>query len=312
MLILDNSKKSQLVSCDRKYYWQYERDLKPLAGSTAIRYGIVWHAGKEGFYGYIKEHGWVHDGKAIEAAITNAKKEWDIVSARQTYYDDYRTLENYIQSLIAYVAHFNHDEGMLKVNHVERKFKVLMKCRDDREQWMFPHIADEGFIFAGRLDADIELSGRPWQMEQKTTGQALSVQAKRLRRNPQGIGYAYADKRLGGNPEGTLIVLHHLSSYKSKVTGLYGKTKIEFDRIPQIYTDGDLETWREAFLYNAERILWNRERGIWPMQQDSCYQYGSCPFTRLCEQNSPLGEEILEGYFVDEPWDPAPDTEITE
>jgi len=312
MLVLDNTKKSQLVTCDRKYYWQYERHLKPTAGSTALRYGIVWHAGKEGFYGYIKEHGWQHDGKAIEAAMLAAKEEWDSLSSKQTYFDDYRTLENYMQALIAYVSHFNHDEGMLKINHVERRFKIKMHCRDLTERRMFPRVYEQGVIFAGRLDADIELSGRPWQMEQKTTGQALSVQRSRLRRNPQGIGYAYADKRLGGTSEGCLVVLHHLSAYKSKTTGLYGKPKIEFDRVPQIFTDGDLEAWRQTFLHNAERILWNRETGLWVMQQDNCYQYGSCPFTKLCEQNAPLGEEITEGYFEDEPWDPAPGVEITE
>jgi len=311
MLVLDNSKKSQLVACDRKYYWQYERNLKPTQGSTALRYGIVWHAGKEGFYGYIKEHGWVHDGKAIEAAITAAKEEWDLQSSKQTFFEDYRTLENYMQSLIAYVAHFNHDEGMLKIKHVERKFKLLMPCTEE-EKKLFPLVNEKGLIFAGRLDADIELDGRPWQMEQKTTGQALSMQKNRLRRNPQLIGYAYADKRLGGETEGCLVVLHHLSSYKSRTTGLYGKIKIDFDRVPQIFTEGDLEGWRQTFLYNAERLLNNREKGIWPMQQDNCYQYGSCPFTRLCEQNARLGEEVIEDYFVDEPWDPAPNTEITE
>ena len=187
-----------------------------------------------------------------------------------------------------------------------------MHCRDDREREMFPRVAKEGVIFAGRLDADIELDGRPWQMEQKTTGQALSMQKNRLRRAPQGIGYAYADKRLGGESEGCLVALHHLSAYKSKVTGEYGKPKIDFDRVPQIYTEGDLEAWRQSFLDNAEKILWNRERGIWPMQQDNCYQYGNCTFTRLCEQNAPLGEEITDGFFEDEPWDPAPGVEITE
>ena len=312
MLVLDNTKKSQRVTCDRKYYWQYERHIKPTQGSTALRYGIVWHAGKEGFYGYIKEHGWLHDGKALEAAMLAAKDEWDSYSSKQTFYEDYRTLENYMQSLIAYVAHFNHDEGMLKINHVERKFKILMAVRHGLEEQQFPRVAKDGVLFAGRLDADIELNGRPWQMEQKTTGQALSMQKNRLRRNPQAIGYTYADKRLGNDTDGCLVVLHHLSAYKSKTTGLYGKAKIDFDRVPQIFTEEDLESWRQSFLFNAEVILWNRERNIWPMQQDNCYQYGSCPFTRLCEQNARLGEEILEGYFEDTPWDPAPDAEITE
>ena len=312
MLVLDNTKRSQFVTCDRRGYWQFKRHLKPTQGSTALRYGIVWHAIMEGFYRYIEEHGWTRDGGAVEAAINAAKKSWAEESLKQSFFDDYRTLENCLQSFLAYLAHFNHDEGMLKVTHVERKFKILMKL-SEREKELFPFVAEQGVIFAGRLDAGVLLDDRPWQVEHKSTGQALSVQRSRLHRNPQNIGYAYADRCISGEPsEGCLIVLHHLSAYKSKKTETWGAPKIDFDRVPQIYTDGDLEAWRESFLDNANKILHNEERGIWPMQEDNCYQYGQCTFTNLCEQNAPLGKEITEGFFEDEPWDPAPEVEVIE
>ena len=312
MLELDNTKRSQLATCDRKYYWSYVRNLRPNQGSTALRYGIVWHSGAEAFYKHIKEHNWTHDGGAFEAAVKAAKDSWEEVSNKQTFYDDYRTLENYVQSLIAYIAHFYYDEGMLKIAETERPFKLSMKLSPE-ERCFFPLIAQEGLAFTGKIDAEVLLDGRLWQLEQKTTGQALSVQKYRLHRNPQLIGYAYAGERL--NPEepsdGTLIVLHHLSAYKSKKTGEYGKPKIEFERIPQIYTDRDFASWRLSFLDTAERILRNEERGLWPMQQDNCYQYGKCSYAPLCEQNAKLGEEILEGFYEAEPWNVAEGIELT-
>lgn len=312
MLELDNTKRSQFTACDRKYYWQYKRNLRPNQGSTALRYGIVWHSGKEGFYNHIKEHNWTHDGGAFEAAVKAAKDSWEEVSKKQSFYDDYRTFENYIQSLIAYIAHFNYDEGMLKVVETERPFKLSMKL-SPKEEKSFPLIAQEGLAFTGRIDAEVLLNGTLWQLEQKTTGQALSVQKQRLHRNPQLIGYAYAGQRLSPEEpsEGTLIVLHHLSAYKSKKTGEYGKPKIDFERIPQIYTDGDFASWRLSFLDTAERILRNEERNLWPMQQDNCYQYGRCSFAALCEQNAPLGEEVLEGFYEEEPWEVAKGVEVT-
>ena len=310
MLELDNTKRSQFVACDRKYYWQYIRNLRPNKGSTALRYGIVWHSGKEGFYNYVKEHGWTHDGGAFEAAVKAAKDSWEEVSSKQTFYDDYRTLENYVQSLIAYIAHFYYDEGMLKIVETERSFKLSMELFP-LEKLAFPLLAQEGLAFTGRIDAEVLLDGRLWQLEQKTTGQALSVQKQRLHRNPQLMGYAYAGERLNPEepPDGSLVVLHHLSS-KRKKTGEYGKLKIEFERIPQIYTDGDFTSWRLSFLDTAERILRNEERSLWPMQQDNCYQYGRCSFAALCEQNAELGEEILEGFYEAEPWDVAAGIEI--
>lgn len=311
-LELDNTKRSQFITCDRRYYWQYIRNLRPLQGSTALRYGITWHSMIEAFYSHIKEHGWQHDGKAIEAAIAAAKASWEEISSKQSFYDDYRTLENCIQALLSYIGHFNYDEGMLKVVKTERPFKLSMKLSASEEQ-AFPLVAQKGLLFAGRIDAEVLLNGRLWQLEQKTTGQALSVQKARLHRSSQLIGYTYAGQRLSKEaeaPDGTLMVLHHLSAYKSKKTGEYGNPKIDFERIPQIYTDGDLQSWRLSFLDTADRILRNEERNVWPMQYDNCYQYGRCSFAALCEQNQPLGEEILDGFYEDEPWSPAKDVEI--
>lgn len=313
MLELDNSKRSQFVTCDKKYYYSYVRNLRPNQGSSALRYGIIWHSGKDAFYNYIKENGWVHDGGAFKAAVKAAKTSWEEESAKQSFYDDYRTLENYVQSLIAYTGHFSHDEGMLKVIETEKPFKLSMPLSKEEEK-NFPRLAKEGLAFTGKIDALISLNGRLWLMEQKTTSQALSMQKRRLHRSPQLIGYAYAGLRLNpiDPPEGGLVALHHLLSRKSKVTGEYGKVKIDFERVPQIYTDRDLESWRLSFLSTAEDILRNTERNIWPVKLDNCYQYGRCSFAPLCEQNAPLGEEILEGFYEEEPWEVAAGIEMTD
>lgn len=304
MLKLDNTRREQKDTCDRKDYWQNVRGLKPNQGSTALRYGIVWHATQEGLYRHIMEHGWTRDGKAIEAAVTAAKKSWSEQCGKQTFVDDYRTLENCLRSLIQYLSHFNCDEGMLKVTAVEQVFKILMKPQSDKEFKSFPCIALRNFWFTGRLDLEVELTDRPWHLEHKTTGQAIVLQESRLNRSAQNIGYTYADQKTSKEPsDGCLIAIHHLSARKSKTTGLYGDPKIDFKRVPQIYTDGDLESWRISFMDTAESILRNEERQLWPMKHDSCHRYGRCTYAALCEQNAPLGQEVLEGFFEDEPWD---------
>lgn len=313
MLELDNSKRSQFVTCPKKYYYSYKRNLRPLQGSTALRYGITWHAGMDAFYNYIKENGWLHDGKAVETALEAAKIIWEEESNNQIYYNDYRTLENFVQSLMAYISHFNYDEGMLEVVKTERPFKLKMELSLEEEKH-FPLLTQKGLAFTGKIDAEVLLNGRLWQLEHKTTGQALSMQKKRLHRSPQLIGYAYAGLRLNPEdpPEGSLVVLHYLSAYKSKVTGEYGKAKIQFERLPQMYTEGDFDSWRLSFLDTAETILRSIERNLWPAQLDHCYQFGRCSYAPLCEQNAKLGEEILEGFHKVEPWEVAKDVELTE
>ena len=255
------------------------------------------------------EHGWTRDGKAIECAVAAAKTSWAEQTAKQTFIDDYRTLENCLRALVMYLSHFNYDEGMLKVTSVEQVFKIRMKPGND-ERWFkaWPHgeghVPPEGFWFTGRLDLGIELTGRPWHVEHKSTGEAIVRQESRLHRNPQNIGYTYASQQISEEPpEGCLVAIHQLNAYKSKTTGLYGEPKIDFKRVPQIYTDGDIESWRISLFNTAETILRNEERQLWVMKHSNCYRYGRCTYAALCEQNVPLGEEILEGFFEDEPWD---------
>jgi len=256
----------------------------------------------EGLYRHIMKHGWTRDGKAIECAVAAAKESWAEQTAKQIFVDDYRTLENCLRALVMYLAHFNYDEGMLKVISVEQVFKIKMYPDKGKH---FPLIRkEEGFWFTGRLDLGIDLTDRPWHVEHKSTGQSIAIQESRLHRNPQNIGYTYASQRISEEPpEGCLVAIHHLSAYKSRTTGLYGEPKIDFKRIPQIYTDGDIESWRVSLFDTAEKILRNKERELWPMKHSNCYRYGRCTYAPLCEQNAPLGEEMLEGFFEDEPWD---------
>jgi len=263
----------------------------------------------EGFYSHIAENGWTRDGKAIERAVQMAQVEWVRVSDKQEFWDDYRTLENCFKSLIAYVDHFAHDEGLMKVLESEKVFMLRMSPTAE-ETRLFPHLIT--FWFTGRCDLEVELSGRQWLNEFKSTGQSLALQASRLNRSPQVMGYNYAASRiLKIIPEGSLITLHHLSAYKSKKTGLYGNPKIDFKRVPQVFFEEDLRNWRHHMMRAAQNVQLCIKADYFPMNLDSCYTYGACSYLSLCEQNRPVGEEILDNYFIDpDPWDVT--TEVPE
>jgi len=277
-----------------KYYWPYIRGMHPINGSTALRYGVVWHKAMEAFYGAVKEFGW-NSGTIIEKAMLAAKAEWESYSAKQTFWDDYRTLENLIISLLAFIDHFAGDEGMIEIIEPETKFKILMPATDVVEE----------FYFTGKIDLELLLNGRFWLNDHKTTGAALSRQTQLLNRSPQFMGYSYAAERvMEQKPDGALVTFHHLSAYKSKKTGLYGKPKIDFARIPQVYSQEDIDDWKDSFYDTVKQIQWCTERNHWPKRFDSCYQYGLCQYAFLCDQHRKEGEEVLEDHFyVDVPWD---------
>ena len=309
---LDNTKRSCFMECRRKFYFQYVMNYKTFYGSNALRYGLVWHAGMEAFYEHIKNNGWTRDGKALEDAFSAMKKEWEECSSKENYFSDYRTLENCFTSFLQYIQHFSQDELMLKVIHTEQPFKICMEPENDEEWKYFKTL--EPFHFTGKIDMEIELSGRMWINEHKTTGQPIDTQCNRLNRSAQVMGYHYAKQRMQGltgeHPEGVLMTVHHLSCRKSTAKGNegnYGAPKIDFRRVPQVFSNNDIKQWRLSFLGVALEVQREKERNLYPMNHDSCFNYGSCPFLSICEQSTDVNNIYLDEqrYYIAEPWEVA-------
>src|SRR5208337_188357 len=317
ILRIDNTKRSDAVTCLRKYYWKYERHIKTRVGSTALRYGIVWHSAMDAFYTHIAQHGWSRDGKALEAAVTAAQREWEIESRPQTFYDDYRTLNNLLQALLQYISHFAYDEGLLRIINSEVVFEIPMFIESNNESLIiceFPlDKVDDSlpvFYFTGIIDLEVEMSGATWFNDHKTTSKGISWLANTLRKSPQFMGYTYAGSQLSefkdNPPQGFLITVHQLLARKNK-QGQYGNASIDFDRIPEIYTPQDIAEWRLSLFETVSRIQKCKEVGIWPETPDNCWQFGQCPYSMLCENKQYLNPDtpLPDAYFEGEPWDVA-------
>lgn len=302
LMDLDNTKRAAFVACPRKYYWAYVRNLRRQHGSTAIRYGVAWHAMMEKMYSLMIEAGkWVDPLSELPAIVNAGKEAWARESEGFIFNDDYRSLANLQRAFVVYMDTFSNDPGMIKVIATESVFELLMEPETDKEQKDFAKL--EPFLFTGKLDMRIELNDAPWITEHKTTGAFLSQAASRLQRSAQQMGYYWASKRLGIDVQGLLISIHHISARKSTKTNDWGDPKIEFQRVPQLYSDFDLSDWRNSFLDTGLRIQQEYSRGLWPMCHDSCYQYGSCSYTDLCEQDGRSLEDRNTYGYIEKVWD---------
>lgn len=322
VLRLDNTKRSTAATCLRKYYWAHERHIKPRHGSSALRYGVVWHATMDAFYTHIQENGWRKDGKALEIAALTARVEWAEYSRKQVFYDDYRSLGNLMIALLRYMDHFASDESMLEIIASENLFEIPMYPETEEETVTCYNpplpsqdgIEDPFFIFTGMIDLEVMLNGEPWIIDHKTTGKPVQMVANQLRNSPQFIGYTFAaSKELAIKPNGFLVVIAHISAYKSKTTQLYGNPKIDFMRNPELYTDDDVGEWRLGIFDTARQVMRCKRTNVWPKRFDSCHTFGTCEFNGLCSQQRPK-EDVLfgEDYFVDDPWDIIAETKIRE
>lgn len=296
-IILDNTKRATFRNCKRKYYWNDVEGLKPDTGSTALRYGSTWHAFMEGYYTYIANSGWDQKELGISHAMEYGKAKWDKESAKQTFYPDYRTFEACAQAFLQYISFYAQDEQFIKVIATERKFECPILLETEEEKRLYGDLPP--ITFTGRLDLQLEMNGAKWLTDFKTTGQPLSIQASRLNKSTQLMGYTFAGRRvLDFSPDGCLVSMHYLSSRKSQKTGEYGSLSIDFVRVPQIYNDGDLREWRKSFLDTTRELCYSYDHSYWPVNFDSCYQFGACAFTKLCDQNRPLDEVNTDGYHV--------------
>ena len=282
----DNTKRKCYALCPRKYLWEHVKNLRPMHGSTALRFGQVWHAIMEAYYGTIKEKGWSAKTEAITLGALAGKATWDSYSEGQLFYDDYRTLENCLSAFMGHIINYKDDESFLEVIDVEKTFSIEL---------------EDDINFVGKIDGKVKLNDAYWLLEHKTTGMAIDKQLKTLQRDPQVIGYTFAGTQ-DDDIEGILIPMLYVSSTKSKVTGDYGKVRIEYRRSPQIFTSGDLESWKDSFLWTARQIRASMETNYWPCQLDSCYHYGACSYTQLCEQNAPIEDTNTQNYKVVKHW----------
>jgi len=283
---IDNTKRRCYSLCPRKFYFEHIKNLRPLHSSTALRFGLCFHEIMEAYYTTIKEEGWSEKVSAITKGALAGKVSWEKESEGKQYYSDYRTLENCLSAFLGYVSHYKDDESFLEVVEVEQKFRLP--------------VTDDIF-FTGKVDAKIKLNGSTWLLEHKTTGMAIDKQLKTLTRDAQVIGYTYAGLQTNHEVEGILVSMTHVSATKSRVTGDYGKTKIEYRRSPQIFTQGDIDTWKESITWTARQIQHSMENNFWPCQHDSCYHFGSCTYTSLCEQNCKNLEDINDSNYVTVP-----------
>lgn len=303
MLELDYTKRTTHISCPRKYQLQYINHIFSNKGSTALRYGSVWHKVLEGFYLTIAKKGWTALSEAISVAGGMGTASWAKETEKFSFYDDYRTLQNLMQSFVQYLNHYHGDEGFMEIVKPEQVFRILI-TPTEIEKRAFPDI--QPFYFTGQIDLQVKLSGRNWIKEHKTTGWQMSKLSDQLHRSPQLMGYNYAAKYIstdGCTPEGSLVSIHYLSAYKSKVTGEYGKPKIDFSRVPQIFSNKDLALWRFSFVADAYEMQKHIADSVFPERHHSCYTYGACTYINICEQSRPMGQELLNGYFIDDdPW----------
>jgi len=300
-IILDNSKRSTFRQCNMKYFLQIVNGWQGNFGSTALRYGSCWHSIQEGYYQWIVKNGWPKDATDLMQAITvgleMGQDKYIKESEGKEFYDDYKNVNTAVSAFNNYLDYFVEDKNYMKIISTETKFQCPIEPENEVEDKILSKLPK--IIFTGRIDLCVEMDYMNWLLDFKTTGWQLDKVIQQANRSPQLIGYSYAGKQvLDFDPAGCLISFAHIASTRSRKTGEYGKIRYAFRRVPQIYTDGDIAAWKLSFIDTAREIYYHTQRNYWPQSFDNCYQYGACPYMKLCQQHVPYEELNFDGFHI--------------
>ena len=237
----------------------------------------------------------------MDKPVKTNKKVWDRETAQNQFVDDYKNFNTAVTAFNEYLAFFENDSNFVEIISSEKKFKCEILPENDLEEKLLSKLPP--ITFTGRIDLGIRMDNMNWILDFKTTGWILNQVILKANRSPQLLGYSYAGKHvLDFEPTGCLCSFAYVGASKSKKTGTWGSTRYAFQRVPQIYTDEDIAAWKLSFIDTCADIQRCKEEDLWTESFDNCYQYGGCPYLKLCRQHVPFEDLNLEG-FHEEFWD---------
>ncbi len=68
------------------------------------------------------------------------------------------------------------------------------------------------------------------------------------------------------------------------------------------HTKKSIQAWKLSFIDTCKDILYATENDLWTESFDNCYQYGACPYLKLCQQHTTYENLNLENFHT-EFWD---------
>lgn len=299
VLVLDNTFRERYRDCKMKYNLSVNHGIMPDKGSTALRYGAVFHKVLDAYYSFILINGWAKQDQAIEPALAAGQEEWYKLSRKQHFDDDYRSFENLATGFLSYINYTNsiEDFNYLTIVATEEKFEVPIHRETREERLLYGHLPP--IMFTGRIDLRMQVGGLNWINDFKTTGWHINDLMNKMHRSMQLLGYSYAKDLLYDDvTSGCMVTAHFVKSSKLK-SGDWGKLSLDNQRMPVIFSDSDLQEWRKAFLDTCKDLNSSYSDRVWPCSFDNCYQYGQCTYYSLCTQHRAVEDMNLEGFHTD-------------
>lgn len=285
----DATSLSWAEKCPRFYQYAMIEMWEPMRKSDHLVFGGHYAKAMERYYKYRAE-GKDHEWSLTEVVWQTLHDSWEYrldasgepipgSGAPWMSFDDKKTRENLIRSIVWYLEQYGEDDNL--------KTMVLANGKPAVEL-SFTLPVDNEIIFCGHLDRVVSYGDDPYIMDQKTTGSTITPRFfDQFSPDSQMSLYTFCGRAILGNPiKGVVIDGAQIA---------VGFTR--YERGFTFRTEAQLEEWYENTLLTIATTQRYTFEDKFPMNPQSCGNYGGCQFRNVCNKDPALRKNYLAADF---------------
>lgn len=157
------------------------------------------------------------------------------------------------------------------------------------------------YLWCGHMDKICEVQGHPYIQERKHTVTTLSpTYFDKYSPNTQVTGYIFSAGVVLGRPV--------MGAFIDAAQVAVGFSR--FGRSIQNRTPDQIDEWYKGSLYWIKQAEACAEANYYPMNEESCSNFGGCPFRNVCSKDQKVRKMYLDQDFQHRAWNPLQDREV--
>lgn len=275
--------------CMRYYYYALIRGITPKQKSVHLVFGGIYASCLETFY-KLRASDVSFDDAQRQAVRKALLDSWDYENNIPIVFDDAsKTRINLIRTIIWYLEEFGDEtDSGIKTYHLENGQPAV--------ELSFAVELSEDILYCGHLDRVVDQGGSLFVFDQKTTGSTLSSYFfSSFKPSNQMSGYAYAGQIILKSPiSGVIIDAAQIMAMA-----------VRFERGVTTRSKDEIEEWRTGTIESIKIAQSLTEKNIFPMNPNSCGNYGGCPYRGICSASPKVRENFIKSDFIEHNWDPV-------
>lgn len=282
-VVWDSTTLGTFKTCPRKYYYEYIEGFRSKRGEIHLEFGVYYHASLEKYDIFLTQG--MTQEEALKATIRYIHSlKWESYPEHK----DYKLKNKYtlLRAVTWYIEHFKDDA-------LET---VILKNGKPAVELSFQFSLNNYLTYAGHIDRLVKFGDDIYVSDRKTSKSALSTYYySQFNPSNQMTGYAVAGSIItSGFVRGVIIDSCQL-----------GVNFARFGRHITTRTERQLEEWITNTITVIEQAHDCVEADYFPMNENSCGNYGGCPFRDVCGACPSMRDSLLKSNFTRVGWNPA-------